>query len=117
MIFISGGRKNEREPLQVIFGDDWFPEIEEGSTQTLKLPCATEVRKRFFARKSKAALKIDLDSLVLNPELLCIYMGMDERWVGGDDWKSQQSPTTKIKDDFEFRLNINRVLRQRRASF
>ncbi|KAF3045330.1 hypothetical protein E8E11_004336 [Didymella keratinophila] len=117
LIFIPGGRKYERKPLQEIFGDNWFPEIEEGGTKTLKLPSATEVRKRFFASKNKAAFKNDLDSLVLNPELLFIYIGMDERWVAKDDWKSQRSSRTKIKDNLELRLKINRVLRQKRASF
>ena len=89
LIFIPGGRKYGRKPLQDLYGDDWYPEIEKDGAETMVFPNATKVRKHFFASKNRDAFTTGLESLVLNPELLSVYMGMDERLAPVDDWKSQ----------------------------
>lgn len=117
LIFIPGGLKYEREPSQEIFGDDWYPEIEDDGAETMVFPSASKAKKHIFASKNRDAFTTGLDNLVLNPELLSVYMGVDERWTAVDDWKSRLSSTstTKTKDDFELKLKINRVSKQRRA--
>lgn len=116
MLFIPGGRCYESEPSQDIFGDEWFPEIKNIDTEKSSLPSATEVQKHFFASNSKEAFRAGLESLIINPELRAIHVGMDERWMAVDDWKSQQSSATEIKDDFGLEMEMERKRPRRRAS-
>ena len=77
---------------------------------------STAVRRLFYCHEDQEEFRQTLKVLVINPELLAMYLGMDNRWVPIDVWSKEWTEANEVSEDLEVGVS-GRDQQKRRGSF
>lgn len=110
MIFIAGNRRYQKHPMD---GNDRYEEEAKHRWVDPSLS-STQVRENILCRLRVS--KEELQSTVINGDLLAMYTGVYVTWVSDCDW-TEYTTATEVIDDFEIGLPVKLISRKRRGSF
>ena len=73
---------------------------------------STAVRRLFYCHEGQEEFRQTLKALVINPELLAIYLGMDNQWSAVNEWSTERTEANEVSDDLE--VGVSRRDQQKR---
>lgn len=77
MVFVPGNRTYDEVPTNGGTKGEIYAEIIDPDRQIHTSESSTDIRRLFYCYEDRAHLRNTLKSLVLNEELLAMYLGID----------------------------------------